>query len=53
MNEIAVAYQNNIPVVVLEKTDGWSDKLKNTYLDERKRNIIIYSAKTPEKAVKL
>ncbi len=52
LNEIAVAYQANIPVVVLKNTGGWSDKLADTYLDDRKR-FKIKSAKTPKEAVKL
>jgi uncharacterized protein (TIGR00725 family) len=52
LNEIAIAYQNNIPIIVLENTGGWSDKLKNQFLDDRQR-IKIQSAKTPESAVKL
>lgn len=51
LNEIAIAYQANIPVVVLYNTGGWSEKLANEYLDERKR-IKIEVASTPEEAVK-
>jgi len=50
LNEITIAYQADILVVVLEGTGGWSEKLKDTYLDERKRYKII-SAKSPEEAV--
>ncbi len=50
LTEIAIAYQANIPVVVLEGTGGWSDKLAGTYLDERKR-IKAEQAATPEEAV--
>lgn len=52
LNEIAVAYQANIPIVTLKNTGGWSDKLADTFLDERKR-FRIKSAKTPREAVKL
>lgn len=52
LNEITVAYQNKIPVVVLENTGGWSEKLSNIYLDERKRNII-HGVSKPEEAVEL
>lgn len=52
LNEITVAYQANVPVVVLVGTGGWSDKLANTYLDDRKR-FKIKSAKTPKEAVRL
>jgi len=51
LTEIAIAYQLNIPVVVLIETGGWSTRLANTYLDGRKR-IKIVSAKTPEDAVR-
>lgn len=37
LTEVAIAYQSNIPVVVLEKTGGWAEKLSGTYLDKRKR----------------
>lgn len=50
LTEIAIAYQANIPIVVLDNSGGWSEKLKNTYLDKRKR-VKIKTAKTPKKAV--
>ncbi|MBU4512117.1 TIGR00725 family protein [Patescibacteria group bacterium] len=50
LTEIAIAYQLNIPVVVLTGSGGWSDKLANTYLDDRKR-IKAVSARTPKEAV--
>ncbi len=37
LNEITVAYQANIPVVILKGFGGWSDQLSGTYLDARKR----------------
>jgi len=37
LNEICVAYQANIPVITITGCGGWSEKLANTYLDERKR----------------
>lgn len=52
LTEIAIAYQSNIPIIVLGNTGGWSEKLKNQFLDSRKR-ILITEAKTPEEAVKL
>lgn len=51
LTEIAIAYQSNIPIVVLKNTKGWSQKLQNTFLDERKR-IKCISVNTPKKAVK-
>lgn len=50
LTEIAIAYQAGIPIVSIPKTGGWSKKLANTYLDERKRAKII-SANTPKDAV--
>jgi uncharacterized protein (TIGR00725 family) len=52
LTEIAIAYQLNIPVIVIENSGGWSDKLINTYIDERKR-IKVIGVKTPEEAVKI
>jgi len=50
LTEMAIAYQSNIPVVVLEKTGGWSNKLKGKYLDERKRYKFTFAA-SPRQAV--
>lgn len=52
LNEICVAYQANIPVIVVTGFGGWSDKLAGTYLDDRKRYKFA-AAKTPSQAVKL
>ena len=50
LTEIAIAYQLNIPVVVLAGSGGWSDKLANTYLDGRNR-IKTVAVKSPKEAV--
>lgn len=50
LTEIAIAYQANIPIVVLENTGGWSEKLAGEYLDNRKR-IRVNVSRTPEEAV--
>ena len=52
LTEIAIAYQANIPVVVLKGTGGWSDKLAGEYLDGRER-IKAETADNPKKAVDL
>jgi uncharacterized protein (TIGR00725 family) len=52
LTEMAIAYQANIPIVAMKNTGGWSDKLANQYLDERKR-IKVQSVNTAEEAVKL
>ncbi len=50
LTEIAIAYQASIPIVVLQNSGGWSEKLANQYLDDRKK-IKIISAKTAQEAV--
>lgn len=50
LTELAIAYQSNIPMIVLEGTGGWSDKLANTFIDGRNRLKTI-GVKTPEEAV--
>ncbi len=52
LTEIAIAYQANIPVVVIKDTGGWSEKLGGQYLDARNR-IKIEVAENPKSAVKL
>lgn len=52
LTEIAIAYQANIPIVVLKRTGGWSDKLAGEFLDGRKR-IKAEVAENPKDAVKL
>lgn len=52
LTEIAIAYQANIPIIMLEGYGGWADKLAGQYLDARERQLAIV-AKTPEDAVKI
>ena len=52
LNEICVAYQANIPVVVVDRFGGWSEQLANSFLDDRKRYRFA-AAKTPAEAIKL
>ncbi len=52
LTEIVIAYQANIPVVSLKNTGGWSEKLADQYLDDRKR-VKIESANSPKEAVDL
>lgn len=52
LTEIAIAYQANIPIVVLQGTGGWSDKLAGEYLDARNR-LKAEVADTPQEAVNL
>ena len=39
MTEMLIAYQLNIPVVVIKGTGGWADKMAGEFFDERKRMI--------------
>ncbi len=52
LTEIAIAYQADIPVVALAKSGGWSEKLADTFIDDRRR-VKVYSAPSPEEAVDL
>lgn len=37
LTEIAIAYQANIPIVALQNSGGWSQRLAGEYLDSRNR----------------
>jgi len=55
LNEVTIAYDSGVPVVVLEGSTGWSDRLRTTlydeqYVDERRIVAITYAA-TPADAV--
>jgi len=52
LTEIAIAYQSNIPIISLMGYGGWSDKLADSFLDNRKRRKII-GVKNAEEAVSL
>lgn len=52
LTEIAIAYQANIPIIALSNTGGWSDKLANSFLDERNR-VKVIPAKNPQDAVEI
>jgi len=52
LTEIAIAYQANIPIVVLDGTGGWSEELSGRFLDDRKR-VKAVPAKDYKEAVKL
>ncbi len=50
LSELAFAWAYKKPIVVLEGSGGWSSKLANKRIDDR-RDDIIYSAKTPKEAL--
>ena len=51
LTEMAIAYQAGIPIIVIDKFDGWAKKLSNQFIDDRKRLKCI-KASTPEEAIK-
>ena len=50
LTEMAIAYQSNIPIVVMANTGGWAEKLGGTHIDSRNR-IKAEIATTPKEAV--
>ena len=51
LTEIAIAYQAGIPIIVVDRFGGWSKKLSNKFLDDRKR-LKCLKASTEEIALK-
>ncbi|MFA5136602.1 MAG: hypothetical protein WC489_04370 [Patescibacteria group bacterium] len=49
--EVAMAYQAAIPIVLCKGTGGWADKLKDRFLDKRKR-VKVLSVLKPSDIVK-
>lgn len=52
LQELAIAYRNKKPVVVIENLSGWAEKLTKSYLDQRK-NIKFRLAKNPQEAIEI
>lgn len=52
LQEIVIAYRNNKPVIMLEGTGGWADKLEDSYLDDREK-IEFIKTSIPKEAVDL
>lgn len=50
LTEMAIAYQANIPIAVMAGTGGWSDKLKDQFIDQRRR-IKVMPFKNAKEAV--
>lgn len=50
LNELAVAYQLDLPMAVIKNTGGWADKLADQYMDSRQRRKV-FGAETPEQAI--
>lgn len=51
LTEIAIAYQAGIPIIAIDGTGGWSERLSGKYLDDRER-VMVTAAKTPEEAAR-
>lgn len=51
LQEIAIAYRNKKPIIVLDGMNGWGDKLAGKFVDERQL-IKLIQVDTPEEAVK-
>jgi hypothetical protein len=51
LTETAIAYQMDIPIIAIKGYGGWSDKLADTFIDDRKRRKVIL-ATNAEEAVK-
>jgi uncharacterized protein (TIGR00725 family) len=52
LNELAIAYQADIPMIVVKGLGGWSDRLADQYFDGRKRRKVL-GASTAEEAVEI
>ncbi len=52
LTEMGIAYQARVPMVALENSGGWSQKMAGQYLDDRKR-VLIHSAQSAEEAVNI
>ncbi len=50
LTEMAIAYQSGIPIIAIDGTGGWSDKLIGQYMDTRER-IKVIGAKDTKDAV--
>ncbi len=51
LNEMTVAYQAGIPIIVVNKFDGWAKKLANKFMDNRNR-LKCLNATTPKQALR-
>ena len=50
LTEMAIAYQAGIPIIVIDKFDGWAKKLSNKFIDDRQR-LKCLKASTPQEAL--
>ncbi len=52
LNELAVAYQADIPMICITGVGGWSDRLAGSYMDGRQRRMCLATT-SAEEAVRL
>ncbi len=50
LTEMSIAYQANIPIITVDKFDGWAKDLSDKFIDDRKRLKCI-RARTPKEAL--
>ena len=50
LTEMSIAYQAGIPIITVDKFDGWAKKLTNKFIDDRNRLKCI-KASTPKQAL--
>ncbi len=50
LSEISFAWIYNKPIVALSSVEGWSSKIANQKIDDR-RNDIVYGVSTPEEVL--
>lgn len=48
LTELSIAYMNAIPIVAMQGSGGWSDKLIGEYLDNRKKYKIVGATSAKE-----
>ena len=46
--EIAIAYMNHLPIVSMKGSGGWSDKLIDQYIDDRKKYKVVGASSAKE-----
>lgn len=51
LTEIVIAYQSDLPIIVIKETGGWADKLAGNFIDGRNRRMAI--GVKPEDAVRI
>lgn len=57
LNEVTIAYDSGVPLIVLEGSSGWADRLRSSLLDGKwlddRQAVEVSFATTPEEAVEI